>query len=314
LWKLHPEYLFNNKQSVALSTVMFAAITYWLARISWFVEEASKKSTRTLVVTRKQKRELDRISKELRLKDKSLARDLNFARNFQLNQLPDLEIFNTGGFKSAMHYIALDTVGGDIIDMVRFSPDRIGVFVGDVSGHGVRAAMVAMMARVGFANLCKMSDDPAIVAAALNAFLCRSLENDRSCYMTAIYVIIDRSTMQMHLTCAGHTPAILIRTNHTIEEIDTHPSLFLGVEPDQGYKTTTVSVQPSDKLLLYTDGLTEPLNDAGEQYGERVFGEFLRSRAGLEPSEILAGLAVSMEGFTTENLRDDVAIVCVKVE
>lgn len=314
LWKLHPEYLFNSKQSVALSSVMFAAITYWLARISWFVEEASKKSTRTLVVTRKQKRELDRISKELRLKDKSLARDLNFARNFQLNQLPDLEIFNTGGFKSAMHYIALDTVGGDIIDMVRFSPDRIGVFVGDVSGHGVRAAMVAMMARVGFANLCKMSDDPAIVAAALNAFLCRSLENDRSCYMTAIYVIIDRSTMQMHLTCAGHTPAILIRTNHTIEEIDTHPSLFLGVEPDQGYKTTTVSVQPSDKLLLYTDGLTEPLNDAGEQYGERVFGEFLRSRAGLEPSEILAGLAVSMEGFTTENLRDDVAIVCVKVE
>ncbi|HNE24913.1 MAG TPA: PP2C family protein-serine/threonine phosphatase, partial [Leptospiraceae bacterium] len=98
------------------------------------------------------------------------------------------------------------------------------------------------------------------------------------------------------------------------EEIDTHPALFLGVEPDQGYKTTTVSVQPSDKLLLYTDGLTEPLNDAGEQYGERVFGEFLRSRAGLEPSEILAGLAVSMEGFTTENLRDDVAIVCVKVE
>ncbi len=311
---MKPDYFAQNLESAVLSPVVYSAIVYWLAKISSFIEGASDRLTRTLISTRKQKRELDRVTQELKIKDKNLAKDLNFARSFQLNQLPDIGRFNANGFKSAMHYIALDTVGGDIIDMVEIAPDRIGVFVGDVSGHGVRAAMVAMMARVGFANLYKISDDPGIVTAALNGFLCRSLENDKSCYMTAIYAIIDRQKMEISIVCAGHQPGILVRANGTIEEIETHPSLFLGIEQDMAYQTTVVKIERGDQLLLYTDGLTEPLNDAGEQYGEKAFGEFLKGRTALEPAELLAGLAVSLEAFSTESLRDDVAIVCVRVE
>lgn len=311
LWQ-RPEYLESRSLSAVVSVLMFAAVVYWLARISWFVQEAQKNRTRSLVTTRKQKRELGLVTRELRLKDKNLARDLNFARHFQLNQLPDLAQFNSDGFSAAMHYIALDSVGGDIIDMVRFSPERMGVFVGDVSGHGVRAAMVAMMARVGFANLCKTSEDPSTVLASLNAFLCRSLENEKSCYMTAIYAVLDRAKMEVHIAAGGHPAGIMLRASGAVEEIETRPSLFLGIEPDQSYFTTTVAAKPGDQLLLYTDGLTEPIGNGGEQYGEWAFFEFLSSRPGLEPPEVLAALAVSLEKFTTESLRDDVAIACVK--
>lgn len=309
----HPDYLSRNGVFAGLSALMFAAIVYWLSRISLFVEEAQRNRIQSLVIARKQKRELSLVTGELKIKDKHLARDLNFARHFQLNQLPDLSLFNDSGFSSAMHYIALDSVGGDIIDMVRFSEDRIGVFVGDVSGHGVRASMVAMMARVGFANLCKTSDDPGVVLASLNAFLNRSLENERSCYMTAVYAILDRSTMQIHAAAGGHHPAILLRASGEIRELETQPALFLGVEPDMKYESSAWNIAPGDQVLLFTDGLTEPIGPEGEQYGERAFQEFLLGKAGYEPPEILAGLAVSLENFARESLRDDVAIVCVKV-
>lgn len=312
LW-LKPGYLETHLLSAALSALMFAAVVYWLARISSFVQDAQENRIHSLVVTRKQKRELGLVTRELKLKDKHIARDLKFARSFQLNQLPDLSQFNSDGFAAAMHYIALDSVGGDIIDMVRFSPDKIGVFVGDVSGHGVRASMVAMMARVGFANLCKTSEDPAIVLGALNAFLCRSLENEKSCYMTGIYAVLDRSSMEIRIAAGGHQPAIMLRSTGVVEEIETVPALFLGIEPDQGYQTTTIKAGAGDQLLLYTDGLTEPVGSGGEQYGERAFFEFLQGRSDLEPAEILAGLAVSLEHFSAEALRDDVAIVCVKM-
>lgn len=311
LW-LKPGYLESHILSAALSALMFAAIVYWLARISSFVQDAQENRIHSLVVTRKQKRELTLVTRELKQKDNHIARDLKFARSFQLNQLPDLSQFNSDRFAAAMHYIALDSVGGDIIDMVRFSPDRIGVFVGDVSGHGVRASMVAMMARVGFANLCKTSEDPAVVLGALNAFLCRSLANERSCYMTAIYAVLDHDRMEVHIAAGGHQPAIMLRQGR-VEEVETEPALFLGIEPDQGYRTTTVKAAPGDQLLLYTDGLTEPVGQGGEQYGERVFFDFLQGRRELEPAEILAGLAVSLEHFSLESLRDDVAIVCVKM-
>jgi serine phosphatase RsbU (regulator of sigma subunit) len=132
--------------------------------------------------------------------------------------------------------------------------------VADVSGHGVPAALVASMVKLAFSTQNDHADNPAAVLTAMNRVLARQLTHS---FVTAAYAVVDSGRGTLTVANAGHPAVMIARRNRTIEEIDDH-GLMLGFMPDVCYTNVETRLAEGDVIFLYTDGVTETRNPAGE--------------------------------------------------
>jgi serine phosphatase RsbU (regulator of sigma subunit) len=197
----------------------------------------------------------------------SVQRELETARRIQLSLLPrpipqhaDLEI--------AVRFVPMTAVAGDIYDFVQLGPSCLGILVADVSGHGIPAALVASMVKVAFSAQADHADDPARVLTAMNQILCRHLEH---AFVTAVYAVVNTDRQTITIANAGHPPALLRRHGET-SLVEHDHGMVLGFFPDAEYTSIEVApFAPGDRLLLYSDGVLEARNRAGEFFdGDRV--------------------------------------------
>jgi phosphoserine phosphatase RsbU/P len=196
----------------------------------------------------------------------AVQRELETARQIQRSLLPAAAP-QTRGLDVAVQYVPMTAVAGDLYDFVDLGPSTVGILVADVSGHGVPAALVASMVKLAFSTQTEQAQDPARVLAAMNRVLSRQLEHG---FVTAIYAVIDTDHRTMTVANAGHPPLLIGRSNTTVEEIHEH-GLVLGFMPETSYTNVQVRLEDDDLILLYTDGVTEAQNAAGEFFdGERV--------------------------------------------
>jgi sigma-B regulation protein RsbU (phosphoserine phosphatase) len=196
-----------------------------------------------------------------------VQRELETARRIQMSLLPR-QIPKHPDLDIAVRFVPMTAVAGDIYDFVQLGPSCLGILVADVSGHGIPAALVASMVKVAFSAQVDHADDPARVLASMNQILCRHLEH---AYVTAVYAVVNTERQTITIANAGHPPALVRRRGET-SPVEHDHGVMLGFFPDAVYTSTEIApFAAGDRLLLYSDGVSEARDRAGEFFdGDRV--------------------------------------------
>jgi serine phosphatase RsbU (regulator of sigma subunit) len=210
---------------------------------------------------------LEQKQQELNQKNKRNEEDLALARELQLALLPQTGSCDPAGTGNRnqpqffYHYEPANTVGGDFYIVQQLTPDRWGVFLCDVMGHGVRSALVTTMVRALFEGLRAIASDPGELLAGINKDLVRIFRQaDDGLFVTAIYMVVSAEG-EIRYAKAGHHDPVLIDRGRQMASAVTSPhepgGTPLGIFPDAVYKSTSLNVDAGSMIFLFTDGLFE---------------------------------------------------------
>jgi sigma-B regulation protein RsbU (phosphoserine phosphatase) len=234
------------------------------------------------------------------------------AQQIQRGFLPDKGVSLTScevcGFNSPA-----EEVGGDYYDIVTLKGGRLFLSLGDVSGHGVPAALqMACAQAVLRSQLLDTENVPLTkLAHSLNHLICQFTPPEQ--FITASFGVYNSNDKTFRYINAGHEPPIIVRKNGTIEPL-TGADLILGVMPDYIYKEFSVMLDAGDFLFIYTDGVTEVFNEDDEEYGEKRLKEFLKNCVGLETSAIGAKMMAELNQFRGQGIQtDDITMLILRL-
>jgi hypothetical protein len=210
----------------------------------------------------------------LELADRVVVRDeLEVARELQRELLPR-EAPDVPGFDFAFSYRTANTIGGDYYDFLALDDGRLVLVMGDASGHGIAAGLLMAIANSALKLGFDADPDPAAAAGLVNRALCRT--GGRRAFMTLFCAVLEPDSGHLSFVCAGHPFPFLRRADGSITELGTG-ALPLGIRIEHELELHEAIIAPGDTLLLYTDGVVETLDAAGESFG------FERLREGLAP-------------------------------
>ena len=236
----------------------------------------------------------------------AIEKELEIARNIQSSILPQ-SMPRIPGLTVVARYRPMAAVAGDYYDFLELDSQRLGIFVADVSGHGVPAALIASMVKMALAAQRSHADSPAAVLAGMNEALCGQLA-DR--YVTAAYLFIDTASRVVRYSAAGHPPMLrATRTNGTVDEVEQN-GLILGFAANQQYREMEDSLRHDDRFLLYTDGLIEASN-AVDLFGLERLKSTLAAGARFETSAMAHDVMTAVETWSQRHLDDDLTLVVV---
>jgi sigma-B regulation protein RsbU (phosphoserine phosphatase) len=215
----------------------------------------------------------------------------------------------------AARYAPMTSVAGDFYDFPVAGPHGVGILVADVMGHGVSAALVASMVKVAVSNGLKASREPSIIIAGLNATLC---DEARQQYVTAVYMYFDAANRVGRYASAAQPPGLLWRRGRqTLERLD-GSGLLLGVRPNESFTAREVSFEAGDRLLLYSDGLVDAENAAGESFGDAALPSFIQERQHLGAESfvdlLLKEVLAWSHGGPSGGQEDDITIVVMDIK
>jgi anti-anti-sigma factor len=242
--------------------------------------------------------------------------DLSIARRIQTallpKQLPRIE----GVELAAFNYPALE-IGGDYYDFVRVDDDTLGVVVADVSGKGVPGSLVMTMIRTALRMEARGNYSAAEVMARMNDFVTEDMK--KGMFVTIFYSILDSKNRIISYASAGHNPMILYRAE-TDETYFLNPRGFpVGISlPDDTLFRRSIDVEKiklkkDDMLVIYTDGVTEAMNESREQYGEERLLQLIKASGKLSPQEFIDRLSDNIKEFTGDQPQnDDITVVAIK--
>ena len=244
---------------------------------------------------------------------RSLTDEVRAAARIQASILPRT-IPSRENLQIAVRYAPMTAVAGDLYDFPAIHPGSIGILVADVAGHGVPAALIASMVKIAVTTQTGTDDEPAKLISALNAILCRDA---RGQYATAVYLYVDEVNRIGRYSVAGHPPPLLWRSStQTLHKLN-ETGLLLGVRFNETYSETEFAFAPRDRLLLYTDGLLEAENSAGQSYGDFALKEFIETQQSLAAEAFVERLLREVLAWSGGNGQpgqlDDITLVVVDV-
>lgn len=199
-----------------------------------------------------------------------IQKELDIARRIQTEILP-AAYPGSRHFQVAARYVPMTSVAGDFYDFLLIGPQQAGLLIADVSGHGVPAALIASMVKLAATSQRANAADPAALLSGMNSIL---HGNTQSQFVTAAYVYLDAASSTLRYSAAAHPPMLLLRAGEVtpIEE----NGLMLAAFSFAKYETAVHSIQPGDRLLLYTDGLLEAANSSNEEFGSDRLAKLLK--------------------------------------
>src|SRR5437588_2823126 len=217
------------------------------------------------------------------IEKKRLETQLEVARQAQLELLParDPEL---EGFDISAYNFPTEEVSGDYYDWVRIYDDQIGIVIADVSGKGVPAALLMAFLRASLRAATHIGYAPHISMSKVNYLLWESIERNQ--FVTAFYGILDATNRTIAYSNAGHNPPLLMDKDGTIR-FEERGGVPLGMFRDTRYYEYFETMEPGQMLVLYTDGVTEAMNTAGEEYGLHRLVEAVRQAGELTAHEII---------------------------
>src|ERR1044072_2969363 len=243
------------------------------------------------------------------IEKKRLEGQLEVARQVQLELLParDPELV---GYDISAYNFPTEEVSGDYYDWVRIYDDQIGVVIADVSGKGVPAAILMAFLRASLRAATHIGYATHISMAKVNYLLWESIERNQ--FVTAFYGILDVTNKTLTYTNAGHNPPILLKQNGEVSIID-RGSVPLGMFRDTRYHEYYLTTEPGQVLVLYTDGVTEAQNAAGEEFGRDRLVRAVQANRKLGARELIAAVHHEVIEWT-EGLgaTDDVTFFVIK--
>lgn len=250
---------------------------------------------------------IERQTSELREKNRIISarsemilREMKLARTIQRDIIPSANP-ESEKYRVASLYLSMDEIGGDYYDYIDFlERDYLGIFISDVSGHGIPAALITSMIKIliNTSGINKLS--PGNMLAYINNGL---VGNIGSNFVTAFYAILDTDNNRLTYARGGHPFPLLVRGNE-ITEIKSS-GIYMGTAQNQIFHEADVTLQPGDKVIFYTDGLLEAANANGVMFQQEALPAVLKAHAALPIDGYFDAIMKALVDFRGGTIFDD---------
>jgi sigma-B regulation protein RsbU (phosphoserine phosphatase) len=265
----------------------------------------------------RERRELRRrAAEEARAREEALIhqqeqeRDIAEAKAIQEKLLPR-EIPQMPGYEIASAWQSARVVGGDYFDILPLDEKSLGICIADVAGKGMPAALLMCNLQAAVRGLASLSVAPDLLCRRLNSIVYRNTDSDR--FITFFYAQLDGPTRRLAYVNAGHNPPFVLRADGSHERLR-EGGTVLGVFDGQEYELGSAQLSPGDRLLLYTDGVTEARNAADEEFGEVRLLRLLEDHRTLSADELQAKILAVVAEFSGGRWQDDATLLVLAVD
>lgn len=263
------------------------------------------RKTRELLEARN--RELQRTV-EVEVAQRELqGRELEQAREIQQSLLPK-EIAQIPGFEIEGAWEPAKIVGGDYYDVIRLSDSKVGICIADVVGKSVSAALLMANVQATVRAFAADAVSPAALCSRVNSVLCSQIAPGK--FVTLFYGVLDAQRRVLDYTSAGHLQPMLVSSEKSLRQL-TCSGALLGVFPDWRYETSSVELEQGDRLLLFTDGITEAASADGEEFGEWRLLNLARECVSKTATETKERVLAAVKSFCASQLQDDATLIVI---
>jgi serine phosphatase RsbU (regulator of sigma subunit)/catechol 2,3-dioxygenase-like lactoylglutathione lyase family enzyme len=241
--------------------------------------------------------------------ERRAAQELDIAKHVQARLFPQtLPCIQTLEYAGVC--IQARHVGGDYYDFLDLGAQRFGLVIGDISGKGIAAALLMANLQANLRSQCAIAqDNPQRWLQSVNRMFYENTAE--SSYATLFFAEYDDTAGSLRYVNCGHLSALLLRRDDTVEALDSTCTV-LGIFRELECSMAERRMWPGDTLVLYTDGITESFNDAGEDFGERRLIESLRRNRELSAEKLLASMVAGVQQFASGEQHDDITLIVAR--
>jgi len=256
---------------------------------------------------------LRRMAREIQRK-RDIEQGLGVARRRQAVMLPSPPEID--GYEFGCTYDPAADISGDFYDFVRLGDGRVGLLIGDVSGHGIEAAIVMGMAKKSLSIFARFASGPVEALTRGNEDLCGDLDSDS--FLTAAYAVLDGPGGRLVLARAGHPmPVLFNRKRKPRHQEIRSKGMMVGMSKGATFgsalEEVTVELLPGDLMFFYTDGLTEARSPSGAQFGIDRALEILEASPRAKVATLLENVRSAVADFTGgREPEDDITMIAVR--
>lgn len=241
--------------------------------------------------------------------ERRAAQELEIAKQVQARlfpqTLPPLRTLEYAGVcKQARH------VGGDYYDFLTLGQERLGLLIGDISGKGIAAALLMANLQANLRSQFVLArEQPQLFLQSVNRlFYANSID---SAYATVFFADYDDRAQRLRYANCGHLSGILVRCNGDVEWLQSTGTV-LGLFQEWDSPIMECQLSAGDLLALYTDGVTESLDESGEEFGEQRLLEYLRQNTGLPIQHMLSSVVEQIQRFSSPEQHDDITLILAR--
>jgi serine phosphatase RsbU (regulator of sigma subunit) len=288
-----------------------------LMRSEYYRERLERTKDRNDVLFRKINRELKRAHLEIKHKNQLLGRSLALANEIQRNLLPQTNP-NNPYLDIASRCIYCSATGGDYFDFImtgESTDHRLGVVVGDVTGHGIEAALLMTTARALLRSRSAQAGSAAQIITDVNRHLSMDLK-DSGRFMTLFCLLIDPAAGRLKWVRAGHEPVIFYDPSREAFHELRGNGIALGVDPNWQYQEYGRAITANGQIIFMgTDGIWETRNSKGRMFGKHPIHELIRDNAAGSAADIVTAVIDALDRFRgRSDPEDDITLVAIKLK
>lgn len=238
------------------------------------------------------------------------SREQEEARAMQRAMLP-AALPVVAGCDLARRWEPASAFGGDCYDALRLTDTRVAISIADVCGKGLGAAFLMSNLQASIRAFASSDPTPRQIASNVNRALCQHHELRR--FVTLFYGIYDAETRRMTFTNAGHNPPIIARADGSVARMTTG-GMVIGVFEEAAYEQAEVQLEAGDRLVLFTDGITEAESSEGSEFGDHRLVQTVLRHAGSSAARLVNGIFDDVSAFTGGRFQDDATVVVVAIQ
>jgi sigma-B regulation protein RsbU (phosphoserine phosphatase) len=286
--------------------------------VSDFVEKPWT-NTRLLEILRKQislgRESRRRAAEEARAREAALLylqeqdREITEAKAIQEKLLPR-EIPQMPGYEIASAWQSARLVGGDYFDILPLDEKTLGICIADVAGKGMPAALLMSNLQAAVRGLSSLSVAPNLFCSRLNSLIFRNTASDR--FISFFYAQLEGPLRRLAYVNAGHNAPFVVRSDGSHERLRDGGAV-LGVFASRNYETGSAQLFAGDRVILFTDGVTEACSPAGEEFGEARLLCLLKEHRTLSADELQAKILAVVAEFSGGHWQDDATLLVLAV-
>jgi sigma-B regulation protein RsbU (phosphoserine phosphatase) len=250
-----------------------------------------------------------KAQQEALLHQQEQEREIGEAKAIQEKLLPR-EIPQMPGYEVASAWQSARLVGGDYFDILPLDEKTLGLCIADVAGKGMPAALLMSNLQAAVRGLASLSVGPDLLCRRLNSLIYRNTANDR--FITFFYAQLDGPRRRLAYVNAGHNAPFVLRSNGSHERLRDGGTV-LGVFASPDYELGSAQLSPGDRVVLFTDGVTEACNGAGEEFGEARLLRLLEDHRALSADDLQAKILAAAGEFSGGRWQDDATLLVLAV-
>jgi phosphoserine phosphatase RsbU/P len=246
-----------------------------------------------------------KIASQLRQRETEVEEARAIQQRFLPHEIPALN-----GYQISSAWQPARVVGGDYYDILALKRETLGICIADVAGKGMPAALVMGNLQAAFRSLATSEPEPEVVCDRLNALVCDNLGADR--FITLFYAQLDGEARKLRYVNAGHNAPIVARRNGSHARLDLGGGV-LGIFPNERYMSGVESLAPGDRVVFFTDGVTEAADTSAEEFGEKRLLETILSNNTLDAEQMQKNILQAVHEFCDGAWQDDATLIVVAV-